>query len=69
MKNTKIALDMIFADSSGIVVGVIEAAEPMTSVPRNVGRPSRYVIEVGAMIARKHGIAAGTSVRFERLGR
>ena len=69
MKDTKIALDMIFVDSVGRVVGVIEAAQPMTTSPRNVGRPSRYVVEIAAMMARKHGIGRGTTIRFERLTR
>ncbi|MFH1808443.1 MAG: DUF192 domain-containing protein [Pseudomonadota bacterium] len=64
MKNTYIPLDMIFIGSDRRVVGVVENAEPLTTVSRQVGQPSRYVLEVNAGFSRRHGVAAGTAVRF-----
>ncbi|MCA9672094.1 MAG: DUF192 domain-containing protein [Myxococcales bacterium] len=65
MKNTYVALDMIFIDKDLSVIGVVHNAEPMTTVSRTVGKPSRYVLEVNATFAKKHGIDAGTKVAFE----
>lgn len=64
MKNTLIALDMIFIDENLRVVGVVENAEPLTLGPRTVGAPSRHVLEVNAGVAARHGIATGTVVEF-----
>jgi uncharacterized membrane protein (UPF0127 family) len=65
MKNTYIPLDMIFIDDGLKVVGVVENAEPMTTVSRRVDGPSRYVLEVRGGFAGSQGIAAGTRVKLE----
>ena len=67
MKDTLIPLDMIFVDEGGRVVGVVERAEPLTLSPREVGAPSRYVLEVNGGWAAAHGVAAGDRVRFENV--
>lgn len=64
MKNTKIPLDMIFIDSTGLIVGVVENAEPFTLSSRSVGQPSRYVLEVAGGTCRREGIAVGHRLRF-----
>ncbi len=65
MENTYIPLDMIFIDERMRVVGVVENAEPLTTVSRKVNAPSRYVLEVNGGFCRRHGIGKGTSVTFE----
>ena len=67
MRNTYIALDMIFIDRNHIVVGVVENAKPLTDDSRTVGLPSSYVVEVNAGWASKHGVAAGIKVRFKNV--
>ena len=67
MRNTLIPLDMIFVDDAGRVVGVVERAEPLTLSPRDVGVPSRYVLEVNGGWAAAHGVKAGDRVRFENV--
>jgi hypothetical protein len=67
MKDTLIALDIIFVTGEMTVAGVVENAEPGTLTPRTVGKPSRYVVEVNAGFARAHGIREGTRVRFENI--
>jgi uncharacterized membrane protein (UPF0127 family) len=64
MKNTLIPLDMFFISSSWEVVGVVENAEPLTEVPREVDGDSQYVLEVNAGFAKKHGFGPGTKVRY-----
>ncbi len=67
MLNTLIPLDMIFVGEDGLVVGVVERAEPRTTAMRSAGAPSRYVLEVNGGWAKAHGIGAGDRVRFENV--
>ncbi len=64
MKNTLIPLDMIFIGADLEVVGVVENTTPGSLAPCAVDEPSQYVLEVEAGFAERHGIGAGTSVRF-----
>jgi uncharacterized membrane protein (UPF0127 family) len=63
MHNTYLALDMIFLRANGEVLGVVENATPMTDDPREVPGDSKYVLEVNAGFARRHGVGPGT--RFD----
>src|SRR5881394_149748 len=47
MRNTYLALDIIFLGEDRTVAGVVTAA-PQTDTIRTVHKPSRYVIEVSA---------------------
>ena len=69
MQNTLIPLDMIFIDDSGRIVGIVARAEPLTTTPRTVGVPSRYVLEVNGGWSAAHGVARGDQVRFENVPR
>ncbi len=65
MKNTLISLDMIFFNDNHVVTGVVHRATPKSTKAVGVGNvPSRYVLEVPAGFARRHGITRGTSVSF-----
>jgi uncharacterized protein len=63
MKNTYLSLDMVFADKSGRVVGVLEDVPPLNEEPRSVGAQSLYVLEFAAGTARKYGILVGSTMR------
>jgi uncharacterized membrane protein (UPF0127 family) len=65
MRNTLIPLDMIFIDERGVVVGVVERAEPLSERGRSAGAPSRYVLEVPGGFAAEHGVRAGDRARLE----
>lgn len=65
MQNTLLPLDIIFIKSDMTVLGVVEGATPLTEDPREVPGESQYVLEVNATYAKRHGIQAGTRVRFE----
>jgi uncharacterized membrane protein (UPF0127 family) len=67
MRNTLIALDMLFIDSAGKIVGIIENAQPRTLSSRSVGVPGRYVLEVPGGWSRAHGISRGGTARFQGL--
>ncbi len=59
MHNTCIPLDMMFVDEDGVIVGIVESAEPITDTTRSVGCPSVYVLEVNAGWSRRHGVQPG----------
>lgn len=65
MKNTYIPLDMIFADSDGVIVGIVKNAEPQTEVARSVGKPSKYVLEINGGLTDKYGINIGDQIKFK----
>jgi uncharacterized membrane protein (UPF0127 family) len=67
MRNTLIPLDMIFIDSTGRIVGIIERAQPRTLTARSVGVPGRYVLEVPGGWSQLVGLERGGTVRFQGL--
>ena len=67
MRNTLIPLDMLFIDSAGKIVGIVENAQPRTLTSRSVGLPGRYVLEVPGGWTQKVGVTKGSTVEFEGL--
>jgi uncharacterized membrane protein (UPF0127 family) len=66
MHNTCIPLDMIFMDEDGFIVGIVENAPTLDDGTREVGCPSRWVLEVNAGWSRRHGVRAGQHVVLPR---
>ncbi len=66
MKNTYIPLDMVFIDSRGTVVGILENVPPLTLDSRSVGKPGRYVLELAAGRAKATGLEPGMKMSLER---
>jgi uncharacterized protein len=64
MKNTVIALDMIFADSNGKIVGIVRNAEPFSEAIDSVDGDSQYVLEVNGGFCDRHGVKPGDKLRF-----
>jgi len=64
MKNTYIPLDMLFIDSNGRVVSIVEQAVPLTETMRNSTAPAKYVLEIVGGAAKEWGITAGTRIAF-----
>jgi uncharacterized protein len=62
MHNTCIPLDMLFLDTDGVVVGIVENAPTLDDNPRSVACPSMWVLEMNAGWSRKHGVRAGQRV-------
>jgi uncharacterized membrane protein (UPF0127 family) len=64
MKNTQIALDLIFIDENKTIVSFQKKAKPFdeTSLPSNV--PAKYVLEVNAGKVDAWGIAVGDRLIF-----
>jgi uncharacterized membrane protein (UPF0127 family) len=70
MKNTLVPLDMIWLDDQKRIAAIIPdvppcKADPCSSYPPNA--PARYVLELGAGEAKKHGLAVGQTLRYEGL--
>jgi uncharacterized membrane protein (UPF0127 family) len=63
MKNTYIALDMIFISRTGKVVGLAEDTEPLSERIISSGAPAAGVIEVNAGAAARIGLKIGDRVR------
>lgn len=64
MKNTEIPLDMIFADATGKIVGIIAHAEPHSPKLLSVAGDSQYVLEVNGGFAGRFAVRAGDQLRF-----
>ena len=65
MKNTPIALDMIFIGADLKIVGIVENTVPFSLDSRSVSGRSQYVLEINGGLSRRYGINAGDSVRFQ----
>jgi hypothetical protein len=65
MKNTPIALDMIFISADRRIVGIVENTVPFSLESRSVGGRSQFVLEINGGLSRRHGFKAGDDVRFE----
>jgi uncharacterized membrane protein (UPF0127 family) len=59
MKNTPLPLDILFLDDAGTVLNVAASTTPYSEAPLRSAGPARYVLEVNAGFAAKHGIGAG----------
>ena len=64
MKHTEIPLDMIFADPSGVVVGIVANATPYSERPVGPDAPALYVLEVNGGFCARHGVRAGDKMSF-----
>jgi uncharacterized protein len=62
MQNTCLALDMMFIDQDGYIVGVLEQIPPWNTKQRAVRCASTHVLEVRAGWTRDHGVVPGQRV-------
>lgn len=69
MHNTCIPLDLLFIDFDGLIVGIVENAPTLNDASRSVGCPSRWVLEVNAGWARRHGVRAGQRIELPEAAR
>lgn len=70
MKHTMIPLDLLFLDSGGAIVDIVENAQPCAAEPCPQYVPSRAVsavLEVAAGTAARHGLAVGDTIAFKRV--
>ncbi|MBI1358835.1 MAG: DUF192 domain-containing protein [Alphaproteobacteria bacterium] len=65
MKNTFIPLDMVFFDSEGKVMTVVEGARPHSLRLIDPGMPVKGVIELNAGVAKEDGIKPGDMIHHK----
>lgn len=63
MKNTYIALDMLFIDTDGTIVGITENVEPLSETTRPSPQPVIAVLELRGGAAERFGIKVGDRIR------
>lgn len=63
MRNTHIALDMLFADHHGRILTIVHGARPELEQPIAPTVPVRYVLEVPAGFAQRIGVRVGSTIR------
>ena len=66
MKNTYIALDIIYIDDSNKIVSIQKNAKPLneTSLPSTA--PAKYVLEIKGGLSDQLGIAEGDRIEFSK---
>ena len=64
MKNTKISLDILFADSAGTIVDIKENFEScvVSDCEKYYSKPAFYALEVNAGFVEEQGIVVGDSI-------
>jgi uncharacterized membrane protein (UPF0127 family) len=68
MKDTHVALDMIFIRSDGSIAKIVEDTMPLSTAPIFSETPIRGVLEVAAGTVRRLGIAPGDRVAHRIFG-
>ncbi len=65
MKNTFISLDMLFLDSNGKIIALVQNTTPMSErLIRPTLKPTSYVVELNAGEIKKQGIKIGDKVLY-----
>lgn len=67
MRNTLIALDMIFVDPTGLVTHIHHEAIPLDETPIRGGSNILMVLEINGGLSRAMGIDVGSQLRHPRL--
>ncbi len=68
MRNTRIPLDIIFADKTGVVQQIAREAVPFDETPLPGGSGIQYVLEINGGLAERFGIGPGTEIRHPAIG-
>lgn len=68
MRNTLIALDMLFIDARGRVTHIHEGAVPLSEAMISSRGPVDYVLELNAGEVKKRGIRVGDIVKSAQIG-
>lgn len=66
MKNTYIALDLLYIDADKEIVDINENAQPLDESSLPSDAPAQYVLEVNAGVVREKGIRIGDKIEINR---
>ncbi|TDU34176.1 hypothetical protein BXY82_2839 [Gelidibacter sediminis] len=67
MKNTKIALDIIYIDRNKNIVSFQKNAEPFSETSLPSDAPAKYVLEINAGLADKWQLEVGDKIEYKRI--
>lgn len=67
MKNTYIALDLIYINAANEIVDFNQNAEPFNETPLPSAAPAKYVLEVNAGTVSRLGLTLGDKIVLERI--
>lgn len=67
MKNTYIPLDMMFLNSSGVIVHIHPGAKPLDETPISSFYPAKYVIETNSWWTQEAGLTTGMAINLNTL--
>lgn len=67
MKNTEMALDLIYINSNYQIIEIHKNAKPFDETPINANQPAQYVLEVNAGFVEKYNISDRFKVSFHKL--
>ncbi len=62
MRNTPLALDMVFADSDGVIIHIAKRSTPFSERTISSRSPARYVLEINGGRARGLGLKNGDQI-------
>ena len=65
MKNTKISLDIVYADADKKIVTIHQGVAPYSEKTLPSGEDAQYVVEVNAGFTTRHGIEEGDLITYE----
>ena len=67
MKNTEIALDLIYINSDYQIVEINKNAHPFDETPIKANQPAKYVLEVNAGFVEKYSISDSLVISFQKI--
>lgn len=65
MKNTYISLDIIYINTTGVIVDIIHSAKPF-DLDLPMSKPALYAFEINGGLSKKMGIAVGDKIEWKR---
>jgi len=67
MKNTYIALDIIYIDTDNTIINIAKNTEPLNETSLFSDAPTKYVLEINAGLSEKWGVKKGDKISFSEL--
>jgi len=67
MKNTYIALDIIYIDTDNTIINIAKNTEPLNETSLFSDAPTKYVLEINAGLSEKRGVKKGDKISFSEL--
>jgi uncharacterized membrane protein (UPF0127 family) len=66
MKNTPRSLDIIYINSTHVIVSIVRNTTPFSEENLPSGKPAQFVLEVNGGFCQRHGISEGDRIEFPK---